>query len=368
MSLVKEISPQFLSQNKKHVATLETLKDLNRVDMMISPMNFDKVQIINLQSVTDLYMNEKSNLKYEEQIKSLTKWCATKMLLSHRENSDIKKSMLIVVGTESNGYLVMVNTSMEPLNLYDYIPYIKVTATDTLITLITKDNFRMYERSKDESLKYLSQKHDKSGTICFLEKPKLLVTYGYHCDCGHVEVFDLKKMEIRMVLEAHKHKLVAICGDSNSDMIATASERGTVIRVFFASTGKLFCEFRSSLIGGAINALAFSSDCAIVAAVYSDGLVNLFKLPKFSEQDAEKSMIVDTMSRLLSTFIPFSDFISQLPVSKWFYTEADVTAVRLFKETEYVVMELVKKNQQKIFYKINLRNSLIDSVDAVGVF
>ena len=367
MSLVKESSAQFLSQNKKSLATISTLNDLNRTDMMMSQMDFDKVQIITLKSVTDLYMKEKSNLKDEEQIKCLTKWCATKMMLSHRENSEIKKSMLIVVSGESDGYFVMVNTSMDPLNLYDHVPYLKITATDTLITLITKDNFRMYKRSKDDSLKYISQMKDKNGIMCFLEKPKLVVSFGNHCDCGHMEVFDLKTMSFK-VFEAHKHKLVAICGDSNSGMIATASERGTVIRVFLASTGKLLCEFRSSYVGGAISALAISSDCGILAAVYSDGLVNLFKLLNLCELVADKSWSIATMGSLLSAYIPLSDYINQLPVSKSFNTEADVTAVQFFQETEHVILELVTKNERKIFYKINMRKGQIDSIDSVKVF
>ena len=52
-------------------------------------------------------MEETSNLKNEEQLLSLTDWCAAKMVLTHRENSDIKKSMLIMVDKENDGYVIM---------------------------------------------------------------------------------------------------------------------------------------------------------------------------------------------------------------------------------------------------------------------
>ena len=50
---------------------------------MVSPMDFDKVQISFLQSLRDQYMEETSKLKDEEQLLSLTGWCSAKMVLTH---------------------------------------------------------------------------------------------------------------------------------------------------------------------------------------------------------------------------------------------------------------------------------------------
>ena len=268
-----------------------------------------------------------------------------------------------MVDKEKDGYVLMVNTEMDPLNIYDHVSYLKITANDTRIILIMKGHCRMFERSEDDSLKYISKNQDRSGGMCYLEKKKLLVNYGSHIECGDLEVFDLKTLSIRVVFRAHKHKLAAICGDSKADLVATASERGTVIRVFIASTGYHFCDFRSSYIGGSVKSLAISSDCGIVACVYSDGLVNVFKLPTFSEQQAEKSMIVSTLSSLFSDYPLFCEYMDQLAVSYWFYTEPDVTAVDVSKWKDDVVMELVMKNRRKKLYKINFRNAKIFSVD-----
>ena len=92
MSLIKERSLEILPQDKNYIATMEAFKDLKKEDLMVSSMDFDKVQISFLQSLRDQYMEETSKLKDEEQLLSLTDWCAAKMVLPHRENSDIKKS------------------------------------------------------------------------------------------------------------------------------------------------------------------------------------------------------------------------------------------------------------------------------------
>ena len=43
MWLIKESSLEFLPQDKNYIATMETFKDLKKEDMMVSPMDFDKV-------------------------------------------------------------------------------------------------------------------------------------------------------------------------------------------------------------------------------------------------------------------------------------------------------------------------------------
>jgi WD40 repeat protein len=93
--------------------------------------------------------------------------------------------------------------------------------------------------------------------------------------------------------DAHKSPLVCLQMDSMGTFIATASETGTIIRVFDARSGQRICEFRRGIKHASITYLAFCPFNHYLAAGSSSGTVHLFhiNMDDIYEKPAEADML-----------------------------------------------------------------------------
>lgn len=81
------------------------------------------------------------------------------------------------------------------------------------------------------------------------------------------------------MIPAHDSPLAAIAFSSTGTLIATASEKGTVIRIFRVSDGARLHEFRRGVKRCAtIYSLAFSADSHFLAASSNTETVHVFRL------------------------------------------------------------------------------------------
>ena len=77
---------------------------------------------------------------------------------------------------------------------------------------------------------------------------------------------------------AHESPLAAIAIDLNNSKIATASDIGTVIKVFSLPQGEQLFEFRRGLRAATINSLSFSPNSVFLSASSNLGTVHIFRL------------------------------------------------------------------------------------------
>lgn len=90
-----------------------------------------------------------------------------------------------------------------------------------------------------------------------------------------------------MTIPAHDNPLAALTFNSTADKLATASQRGTVIRVFSIPDGARLYEFRRGMKRiVTIGSLAFSPDSTFLCASSNTETVHIFKL---EQADTEKS-------------------------------------------------------------------------------
>ncbi|KAL3172428.1 hypothetical protein MRX96_043343 [Rhipicephalus microplus] len=96
---------------------------------------------------------------------------------------------------------------------------------------------------------------------------------------GEVQIFDALNLQAKVMIPAHDSKLAALAFNSVGTLIATASEKGTVIRVFGVADGQKLYEFRRGMKRCAnIYSLAFSSDSLFLASSSNFETVHIFKL------------------------------------------------------------------------------------------
>lgn len=96
---------------------------------------------------------------------------------------------------------------------------------------------------------------------------------------GEVQVFDACNLQAVTMITAHSGRIAALKFSVDGSKLATASEKGTVIKVFSVPVGDKLFEFRRGVKRcAAIYSLAFSADGLLLACSSSTETVHVFKL------------------------------------------------------------------------------------------
>lgn len=112
------------------------------------------------------------------------------------------------------------------------------------------------------------------------------VAYPGNSQIGEVQIFDGVNLRAVTMIAAHDTPVAAITFNMNATLLATASEKGTVIRVFSIPEGIKLFEFRRGMKRCAqINSLSFSHDSLFLASSSNTETVHVFKL----ETDTDKN-------------------------------------------------------------------------------
>lgn len=115
------------------------------------------------------------------------------------------------------------------------------------------------------------------------------LAYPISNDVGNLQVFDAGSMKARLVIEAHSSRIAAMNFSSTGVLLATASEKGTVIRVFCVKNAQRVMEFRRGVKRYAqIVSLNFSLCNNFVSVSSNTETVHIFKIDQKAKEAAER--------------------------------------------------------------------------------
>lgn len=95
---------------------------------------------------------------------------------------------------------------------------------------------------------------------------------------GDIIIFNLTTLQPLMVIEAHQGDIAALQISSDGTLLATASEKGTIIRVFNVETGVKLYQFRRGTYPTTIYSMCFDENNDFLAVTCSSKTVHVFKL------------------------------------------------------------------------------------------
>ncbi|CCO34292.1 Autophagy-related protein 18 [Rhizoctonia solani AG-1 IB] len=104
---------------------------------------------------------------------------------------------------------------------------------------------------------------------------------------GDVLIFDTWLLAVTNIVRAHKASLAHISLNSTGTLLATASEKGTVIRVFSVPAAERLYKFRRGVRGAKIHCITFNAVSTLLAVSLATDTVHIFKL-KGGNGDGEK--------------------------------------------------------------------------------
>ncbi|XP_023305598.2 WD repeat domain phosphoinositide-interacting protein 2 isoform X2 [Lucilia cuprina] len=111
---------------------------------------------------------------------------------------------------------------------------------------------------------------------------------------GELRIFNANKLKTGLTIKAHDTALSALNFSPNGTMLATASERGTVIRVFCVKNGQRVQEFRRGVKRCVrIASLVFSTTGDFLCASSNTETVHIFKIDVKAVEAAERKSNID---------------------------------------------------------------------------
>jgi autophagy-related protein 18 len=95
---------------------------------------------------------------------------------------------------------------------------------------------------------------------------------------GEVLVFDTMTLKPVNVIEAHRSPLSCIATNSDGTMLATASETGTIVRVFSLPKGEKLFQFRRGTYPSSICSMSFNLASTLLSVSSASDTVHIFRL------------------------------------------------------------------------------------------
>ena len=122
---------------------------------------------------------------------------------------------------------------------------------------------------------------------------------------GDVLFFDTLKLEAINVVEAHRSPLSCITVNDAGTLLATASDKGTIIRVFSIPSARKLYQFRRGSMPSRIYSMSFNSASTLLCVSSATDTVHVFKLgvppgQRNGDQSSEFSTFPDHRERSLS--------------------------------------------------------------------
>ena len=110
---------------------------------------------------------------------------------------------------------------------------------------------------------------------------QMLVTLGHKC--GSLQLTDLSKIRDRdsgniLAITAHKTNIACLAINNQGTMVATASEKGTLIRLFDTQTQQNLIELRRGTDYALLHSISFSKDSSYLCVASDKGTVHIFAL------------------------------------------------------------------------------------------
>jgi autophagy-related protein 18 len=95
---------------------------------------------------------------------------------------------------------------------------------------------------------------------------------------GEVLIFDAIKLEALNVVEAHRAPLSCVALNTDGTLLATASETGTIIRVFALPSGTKLYQFRRGTYPSTIYSMSFNLSSTLLCVSSTTDTVHIFRL------------------------------------------------------------------------------------------
>jgi len=158
------------------------------------------------------------------------------------------------------------------------------------VVVILEHKIYVYDFSHLKLLDHIETISNPKGLCALCADPQNIVLVCPGLQKGHlrVELYEIKKMNL---IQGHDSSLGCIALSSDGKLLATASEKGTLIRVWDTTTGEKLQELRRGADQAEIQSLCFSPTSKWLAVSSDKGTIHIFKVRKPNIKDDKEKFV-----------------------------------------------------------------------------
>ncbi|KAI9726970.1 MAG: Phosphatidylinositol 3,5-bisphosphate-binding protein [Chrysothrix sp. TS-e1954] len=168
------------------------------------------------------------------------------------------------------------------------------------IALVFRRNVNLYRHQPRIERIASYETSDNARGLCCLGKEYLVIPGR---TAGHLQIIKLRDLEVSIV-PAHTSAVKAIAVNRDEEVIATASQQGTLIRLHSPRTCARMGELRRGVNPATIYSLAISPSGAHLAVTSDTNTLHIFNLPGSSKSSKSSSTVDGNWQRLEHTPSP----------------------------------------------------------------
>jgi len=219
------------------------------------------------------------------------------------------------------------------------------------VIVVTEDQIYVYNFADLNLLSQIRTFPNPKG-LCAVSSGANTILACPSTEVGHirVELFDSSKV---LEIQAHNGELGQFCLSMDGKLLATASVKGTLIRVFETATGKKLYEFRRGANQTSIYSLAFSKDLKYLCCCSEKGSGHVFCL--LSEDEVAEQRNRQSSLSFMSGVLP-SYFSSEWSFAQFHLDTDGSKSICCFgqeKDNEIIVI-----NSEGLYYKFEFDKNL----------
>ena len=194
------------------------------------------------------------------------------------------------------------------------------------IFVVTEDKIYVFNFNTLELLDTLETKNNTKGIVSISLVENNLIAYPDKTEIGSVRIKDYDKQN-EIVIKAHKGPINFIQLNKDGTILATASDKGTLIRLFDTSTGEAIQELRRGTENAEIYSIAFDNNNRFLAVSSDRKTVHIFLINNNQdkiEQNENEGNVVSNKKNMLGNFANFFGIGKKYFNSEWSFAQFKV--------------------------------------------
>ena len=189
----------------------------------------------------------------------------------------------------------------------------------TKIFIVGETEIIVFTLGNYEKIDSIKTCQNKNGIFGISLDPKITIISYPTVDVGKIIIknYDEKKGDNYKINEinAHQNEIVALTMNYDGSLVASSSERGTIIKIFRTKDGALIQVLRRGTEAAEIYSLAFDLKSQYIACSSNKGTIHIFNVKKEGSQDAQNQKSV------FGTVVSFLGIQNEYLNSEWSFAQ-----------------------------------------------
>jgi len=161
---------------------------------------------------------------------------------------------------------------------------LNIKLTKEMLLVVLSDKLYSYSFPNDSKLLFCFKTRDNFNGICEISyglDNQWCVFPGPNVGSIQLVNLDMKQLGVSSspcIINAHQHEIACVAINQQGTLVATASKKGTLIRVYEIKTKRQSIELRRGADPAALYCINFSADSAYLCASSDKGTIHIFAL------------------------------------------------------------------------------------------